>query len=126
MASTVILIVDEDLHLHRFRVSKHDTNAAIIARLRRLSFKDLSTMHDFSTQIKHTLLMREPTVGKGLVPQMSDPEAQIISPQHGFNIKKDDTLTRLLFGSIPTLDNGNLYAYLVDAAQDGHAEFTEV
>ena len=57
---------------------------------------------------------------------MNDLEAQPISLQHVYKIKRDDTLTKLLFGSVPTSENGNLYAYLVDAVQDGHAGYTEV
>lgn len=46
--------------------------------------------------------------------------------QHVYKIKKDDTLTKLLFGSGPTPETGCLYVYLVDGVQEYHAGYTEV
>lgn len=57
---------------------------------------------------------------------MTDLEAQVNSPQRVYKIKKDDTLTKLLFGSVPWLENGSLHAYLSAAVQNDHAGYTEV
>lgn len=55
-----------------------------------------------------------------------DTEVLTIAPQHAYKIKKDDTLTKLLFGSGPVPECGNLYAYLVGGVENDHAGYTEV
>lgn len=46
--------------------------------------------------------------------------------QQVYKIKKDDTLTKLLFGSARTPETGCLYAYLVNGVQEYHTGYTEV
>ncbi|KAF1829731.1 hypothetical protein BDW02DRAFT_634212 [Decorospora gaudefroyi] len=126
MVPTTIPIMGENSQLHLFSISKDETNAAIIVRMRKISVNDPSITNDFAKKIMYRLLIRKPVVGKGVVLKTSDLEAQAMSAQHVYKIKKDDTLTKLLFGSVPISENGSLYAYLVDAVQDGHAGYTEI
>jgi hypothetical protein len=43
-----------------------------------------------------------------------------------YNVKKDDTLTKLVFSAGPVSEIGNLYAYLTDGVQNDHAGYVEV
>ncbi|KAL1593743.1 hypothetical protein SLS60_010475 [Paraconiothyrium brasiliense] len=126
MDSTTITIMGENFQSHHFRLFKDETNVEVIARMRQLLIKDHSITHDFARKIMHALLIREPAVGKGLVLKMSDLEAQANSCRHVYKLKKDDTLTKMLFGSVPVSENGSLCAYLVHAVRDGHAGYTEL
>ncbi|KAJ4413263.1 hypothetical protein N0V91_000237 [Didymella pomorum] len=123
MVSTTIPIVGEDLQLHYFSLSTDETNVDIMARMRELSTGNRSIMHRFAKNTMHALLMREPAVGKALALRIHDLGAENVIV---YEVKKDDALTKLCFGSVPAPQYGSLHAYLVDAVQDGHPYYTEV
>lgn len=70
MASTIIPIVAE-VHFHHFSISKDETNAAIMSRMRELSVRDSPVAHKSMRNIRNIILMRQPAVGMGLVLKVS-------------------------------------------------------
>lgn len=66
IATSTVLIIDEDLHVHHFILSEDEPNTAIITRMGGLSVEKHSTTYGL-TKVIYSLAMRKPAVGKGIV-----------------------------------------------------------